>query len=822
MLFLSLLTATSSAQAQTATTFSGDATGVIAVATAPGAGVNTTTAPTGALTGAQTVAPGGGRRENGVLTANVFAGVFGTANALTTGVITTRTSGGTAGAPDGGNANTSQSQAQVANLNLGLLRTVIAGFVIPGTGLNVTADLITANTNCSCATLCTGTSQIVNLRVNGILVDATLVAAALATPNQPAIGVNVPGIGTVNLFINQQTGVGTGDITVNALRIQTNLLAGTFTTDIIVAQAHSDITCTAVVAGSNLTVTKVSSINGSGSTITNTITVANSGPDAATGVTVTDVLQGTNFQLVTTTAAGGFSSVTTPAVGTNGTVTVTLANPIPAGQSRVVTITSSVPALTLPNTSFANTATATATNDATNPNTSNTTSVTFQPNIIIIPIADLSVAKTSTVSGNTITNTVTVTNNSLTTTATNVVVMDTLPAETFFVSSNTTSGFALANPGFGQNGTVTGTLGSLAAGASASFTVVSEVFQSTEPGTVVTNTAAVTSSTTDLFTANNTATTNVFVGFATAPNGFAPAFSGRAIGAAAGADVNIFGLVTSIFRVGIGDTGPLPSTGGRLTGGISAAAGLTIGGVPNALTVSAFDTRTSGGIQGVQDGGNVSTSQSQAIVNNLNVTVLGVNVTATTLTANTRCMCGTVCVGDSSIENLSITGVSPAVVAAALAASANTPNTTIEITVGAGTVVRIILNEQIIGNGSITVNALRIETRVNGIVTSNIIVAQAHSDIACFEGRPTAAGVSIAGRVLSPSGRGISRARVLLTDTTGQTRTVMTNPFGYYSFGNVAVGGTYIFEVRDKRYTFTPQTLSLTGGMTNFNFKAQQ
>ncbi len=137
--------------------------------------------------------------------------------------------------------------------------------------------------------------------------------------------------------------------------------------------------------------------------------------------------------------------------------------------------------------------------------------------------------------------------------------------------------------------------------------------------------------------------------------------------------------------------------------------------------------------------------------------------------------------------------------------------------------VTVILNEQIIGNGSITVNALRVVvTDAAGNVTANVVVAQAHSDIACNLNRPTAATVSIRGRVLSPSGRGISRARVLLTNSTGQTRSVMTNPFGYYSFGNVEVGGTYIFEVRDKRYTFTPQTLSLTEGLTNFNFTAQR
>jgi hypothetical protein len=322
-------------------------------------------------------------------------------------------------------------------------------------------------------------------------------------------------------------------------------------------------------------------------------------------------------------------------------------------------------------------------------------------------------------------------------------------------------------------------------------------------------------------TTNNTATTNVLVGLAPVPNGFAPAFSGRAIGAAADANLN-GGLINTNALVGIGDTGPLPSTGGRLTGGISAAGSLTVGGVSGALTVGAFDTLTAGGALGTPDT-NVSTSLSRAAVNNLNVTVGGVNIMAATLTSNTNCACGQVCNGTSAITGLTVGGTAINIVDIFGRATATAePNTRLTLTVGTSTVT-VILNEQIIGNGSITVNALRVVvTDAAGNVTANVVVAQAHSDIACFTGRPTAAGVSIAGRVLSPSGRGISRARVLITDSTGQTRSVMTNPFGYYSFGNVEVGGTYIFEVRDKRYTFTPQTLSLTEGVTNFNFRAQR
>ncbi len=87
---------------------------------------------------------------------------------------------------------------------------------------------------------------------------------------------------------------------------------------------------------------------------------------------------------------------------------------------------------------------------------------------------------------------------------------------------------------------------------------------------------------------------------------------------------------------------------------------------------------------------------------------------------------------------------------------------------------------------------------------------------------PTAASVTVRGRVLSPFGRGVSRARVMMTNSIGETVTVMTNPFGFYTFGNIEVGDTYILQVRDKRYTFTPQALSLTEEATDVNFTAQR
>ena len=57
---------------------------------------------------------------------------------------------------------------------------------------------------------------------------------------------------------------------------------------------------------------------------------------------------------------------------------------------------------------------------------------------------------------------------------------------------------------------------------------------------------------------------------------------------------------------------------------------------------------------------------------------------------------------------------------------------------------------------------------------------------------PTAASVSINGRVISANGRGISNARVSLTDANGKVKTVTTNSFGYYKMTDVMPGNTYV------------------------------
>lgn len=85
---------------------------------------------------------------------------------------------------------------------------------------------------------------------------------------------------------------------------------------------------------------------------------------------------------------------------------------------------------------------------------------------------------------------------------------------------------------------------------------------------------------------------------------------------------------------------------------------------------------------------------------------------------------------------------------------------------------------------------------------------------------PTAAAATVSGKVTA-NGESVVRARVILTDSNGRTRTVFTNSFGFYSFENVAVGETFVFNVTAKQYTFNPRILTVSESLTDFDFEAQ-
>jgi uncharacterized repeat protein (TIGR01451 family) len=123
---------------------------------------------------------------------------------------------------------------------------------------------------------------------------------------------------------------------------------------------------------------------------------------------------------------------------------------------------------------------------------------------VCVGAADLAITKTDSpdpvITGNNLTYTVTVTNNGPDT-ATSVIVTDDLPAEITFVSCSSTGGGVCG--GSANNRTVT--FASLTSGESETITFVATVNCSVADGTVISNTATVSSCTNDPNTNNNSA-----------------------------------------------------------------------------------------------------------------------------------------------------------------------------------------------------------------------------------------------------------------------------------------------------------------------------
>ena len=247
-----------------------------------------------------------------------------------------------------------------------------------------------------------------------------------------------------------------------------------------------------------------------GNTVAYTITVSNAGPDDAQAVALSDLVPANTTFVSDAQTSGPMFILTNPAVGGTGTITGTigtLALGASASFNVVVLVSPSTPA----GTTISNTADVTAATG--DPNLANNTQTATT---LTATEADVSVTKTTApgpvFAGNTIAYTITV-SNAGPSDAQTVALSDLVPANTTFVSDAQNSGpaFILTNPAVGGTGTITGTIGTLASGASATFTVVLLVSPSTPDGTTIANTANVTAATTDPNLANNTqtATTNV-------------------------------------------------------------------------------------------------------------------------------------------------------------------------------------------------------------------------------------------------------------------------------------------------------------------------
>jgi hypothetical protein len=135
---------------------------------------------------------------------------------------------------------------------------------------------------------------------------------------------------------------------------------------------------------------------------------------------------------------------------------------------------------------------------------------------------------------------------------------------------------------------------------------------------------------------------------------------------------------------------------------------------------------------------------------------------------------------------------------------------------------RIVVNEQSTHSlgtySAIDVTALRVELGALTwmLLDTDIKIAKSHSDIACSIA-PSAADVTLSGRVLDQRGRAISRATVSVMDGNGNTRSGTANTFGYYSIKDLPSGEFYVVSASARGYTFSPRTLSLDDSVSGFD-----
>lgn len=86
---------------------------------------------------------------------------------------------------------------------------------------------------------------------------------------------------------------------------------------------------------------------------------------------------------------------------------------------------------------------------------------------------------------------------------------------------------------------------------------------------------------------------------------------------------------------------------------------------------------------------------------------------------------------------------------------------------------------------------------------------------------PTAAGVSVSGRLISPRGRGVTNAVVFMTDSTGHSRRTRSSGQGDFQFDDVEAGRTYTLTVASKLFRFSPRIVSVVDPISGLDLMAE-
>ncbi len=404
----------------------------------------------------------------------------------------------------GNESGSAQTTVGAASADLAITKVDTPDPVTPGTNLTYT---ITVTNN--------GPSDASTVQLSDTLPAGTTFVS-LSSPGgwsctTPAVGAGgtidcsiatfVPGNAVFTLVVHVDSTVATATVLSNTATVSSA------TADPTEGNEDATATTTTGTASADLSASKSDTPDPvtPGSNLTYTINVTNAGPGNATSAQMSDTLPvGTTF--VSLSSPGGWSC-TTPAVGSGGTVTCNLAT-FSAG-SAVFTLVVNLSSAAVPSSILTNTATvSSATTDPNTGNENGVTTTTVGPGI-----ADLSMTKSDSpdpvAAGSNLTYTITATNAGPSNAA-NAHVIDALPTGTTFVSVAAQSGWTCTTPAAGANGTVDCSIASFGIG-SATFTIVANVGSGVAGGSVLTNTATVSSASTDPSPGSESATTTTTV-----------------------------------------------------------------------------------------------------------------------------------------------------------------------------------------------------------------------------------------------------------------------------------------------------------------------
>ena len=85
---------------------------------------------------------------------------------------------------------------------------------------------------------------------------------------------------------------------------------------------------------------------------------------------------------------------------------------------------------------------------------------------------------------------------------------------------------------------------------------------------------------------------------------------------------------------------------------------------------------------------------------------------------------------------------------------------------------------------------------------------------------PTAATVTVSGKVVDAAGNPLRNVIVSMTDSSGAVIVTRTSSFGYFTFYEVQSGQTYIVDIAARSHTFATQVLSVKDALAGLEFRS--